>query len=120
MMTTKNKKLRAFFLIIFLICNSLPLFCDSSKWTIAAQKFKYARGQKEGALQEGTATMLPSIILENLNRSLQRNVMPDEMLERERYKLRTERQSLYLQLSSEYKKRDSLVLNNYSDAKLRS
>lgn len=64
--------------------------------------------------------MLPSAILENLNRSLQRNVMPDEQLERNLYKLRTERQSLYLQLSSEYKKRDALVLEHYSDSKLKS
>ena len=66
------------------------------------------------------AEMLPSAILENLNRSIQRNVMPDEQLERSLYKLRTERQSLYLQLSSEYKKRDALVLSNYSDSDLKA
>ena len=97
-----------------------PLFCESGKWTIAAQKFTYARGQTEGAVQSGMAEMLPSSILENLNRSLERNVMPDEQLERTLYKLRTDRQSLYLQLSSEYKKRDSLVLSNYSEAQLKS
>ncbi len=64
--------------------------------------------------------MLPAAILENLNRSLQRNVMPDEQLDRTLYKLRSERQSLYLQLSSEYKKRDALVIENYSDSKLKS
>ena len=115
-----TKRYSAFILILLLSGLCLPLFCESGKWTIAAQKFRYARGQKEGAVQTGTAQMLPSEILENLNRSLQRNVMPDEQLERSRYKLRSERQSLYLQLSSEYKKRDALVLNNYSDAKLRS
>lgn len=118
-MTTKYKNLRTAFLI-FLCSLSFPLFCESGKWTIAAQKFKYARGQTEGAVQSGMAEMLPSAILENLNRSLQRNVMPDEQLERSLYKLRTDRQSLYLQLSSEYKKRDALVLTNYSDSKLKS
>ena len=118
-MTTKYKNLRAAFLI-FLCSLSSPLFSESGKWTIAAQKFKYARGQTEGAVQSGMAEMLPSAILENLNRSIQRNVLPDEQLSRTLYKLRTERQSLYLQLSSEYKKRDALVLSNYSDSELKS
>ena len=89
-----------------------PLFCESGKWTIGAQKFTYTRGQKKGNVEDKIAQTLPSAILENLNRAMQRNVMPDEKLERTRYKLRLERQSLYLQLSSEYKKRDSLILNH--------
>ena len=42
------------------------------------------------------------------------------ILDRTKYKLRTERQSLFLQLSSEYKTRDSLGLSNYSDFSLNS
>jgi len=106
--------------LIFLFYSIYPLFGETGKWVIAAQKFQYTRGQSEGAVQLGVSEMLPSAILENLNRSLQRNVMPDEQLERNLYKLRTERQSLYLQLSSEYKKRDALVLEHYSDSKLKS
>lgn len=122
MMTTKYKVLRRISIIslIFLFYSIYPLFGETGKWVIAAQKFQYTRGQSEGAVQSGVSEMLPSAILENLNRSLQRNVMPDEQLERNLYKLRTERQSLYLQLSSEYKKRDALVLEHYSDSKLKS
>ena len=122
MMTTKYKVLRHISIIslIFLFSSIYPLFGETGKWVIAAQKFQYTRGQSEGAVQSGVSEMLPSAILENLNRSLQRNVMPDEQLERNLYKLRTERQSLYLQLSSEYKKRDALVLEHYSDSKLKS
>lgn len=121
-MTTKYKVLRHISIIslIFLFSSIYPLFGETGKWVIAAQKFQYTRGQSEGAVQSGVSEMLPSAILENLNRSLQRNVMPDEQLERNLYKLRTERQSLYLQLSSEYKKRDALVLEHYSDSKLKS
>ena len=121
-MTTKYKVLRRISIIsMFFLCSSIyPLFGETGKWVIAAQKFQYTRGQTEGAVQSGVSEMLPSAILENLNRSLQRNVMPDEQLERNLYKLRTERQSLYLQLSSEYKKRDALVIENYSDTKLKS
>ena len=122
MMTTKYKGRWSGILLtmIFLCCKSLPLFSDSGKWVIAAQKFTYTKGQTEGSVQSGITQMIPSSILENLNRSLQRNVMPDEELARSLYKLRSERQSLYLQLSSEYKKRDSLVLSNYTDVKLKS
>ena len=125
MMTTKYKflhtGLRSWLMILTFLCSSaLPLFSQSGKWTIAAQKFSYAAGQSQGAVQTAMAEMLPVTILENLNRSLQRNVMPDEELERSLYKLRTERQSLYLQLSSEYKKRDALVLSNYSEAQLKN
>ena len=115
-----TKLFRIFFITFFLFSTCLPLFCENGKWVIAGEKFQYAKGQKEGSVQKGTSEMIPSEILENLNRSLHRNVMPDEQLERIIYKLRTERQALYLQLSSEYKKRDSLLLNNYSDSKLRS
>ena len=107
-------------IFVFLFIGQLPLFSENGNWVIAAQKFKYARGQTEGAVQNAMAEMIPVSILENLNRSLQRNVMPDEQLERALYKLRTERQSLYLQLSSEYKKRDSLVISYYSDTNLKS
>ncbi len=122
MMTTKYKVLRRISIIflIFLCISIYPLFGDTGKWVIAAQKFQYTRGQSEGAVQSGVSEMLPAAILENLNRSLQRNVMPDEQLDRTLYKLRSERQSLYLQLSSEYKKRDALVIENYSDSKLKS
>ena len=122
MMTTKYKVLRRISIIflIFLCISNYPLFGETGKWVIAAQKFQYTRGQSEGAVQSGVSEMLPAAILENLNRSLQRNVMPDEQLDRTLYKLRSERQSLYLQLSSEYKKRDALVIENYSDSKLKS
>lgn len=121
MMRNKNftsKKL--FFIIIILFLQYVSFAQDSTqpKWTIAALKFEYAKGQSQNAVTQATATSLPSDILEKMNKTLERNVYPDEKLERTRYKLRTERQSLYLQLTSEYNKRDAIVLNNYSQAKL--
>ena len=121
MMTTKYKKLRAVvFSIVFLMSFSVPLFCDTTKWVIGAQKFIYARGQTKNAVTSNIEDTIPSDILEKISTSIERNIMPDERFERDNYKLKTERQSLYLQLSSEYKKRDSLVLNNYSDMLLKS
>ena len=110
-------------ILIMLLCGGgllFPLFCEDGKWVIAAQKFTPDAGQVEDAVNSKTAEMLPSDILEKIGYSVVRNVMPDEQFERQNYKLRTERQSLFLQLSAEYKKRDSLVLSNYSDYKLKS
>ena len=120
-MTKKYKKLRAVVLVFtFLWTSFLPLFGEDGKWVIAAQKFIYARGQTKNAVTSNIEETIPINILEKISRSLERNIMPNERFERENYKLRTERQSLYLQLSSEYKKRDSLVLNNYSDMRMKS
>ena len=120
-MTKKYKKLRAVVLVFtFLWTSFSPLFGEDAKWVIAAQKFIYARGQTKNAVTSNIEETIPINILEKISRSLERNIMPNERFERENYKLRTERQSLYLQLSSEYKKRDSLVLNNYSDMRMKS
>lgn len=120
-MTKKYNKLRAVVLVFtFLWASFSPLFCEDEKWVIAAQKFIYARGQTKNAVTSNIEETIPINILEKISRSLERNIMPNERFERENYKLRTERQSLYLQLSSEYKKRDSLVLNNYSDMRMKS
>ncbi len=121
MMTKKYKKLRAVVLVFtFLWTSFSPLFGEDGKWVIAAQKFIYARGQTKNAVTSNIEETIPINILEKISRSLERNIMPNERFERENYKLCTERQSLYLQLSSEYKKRDSLVLNNYSDMRMKS
>ena len=121
MMTKKYNKLRAVVLVFTFLWGSFsPLFGEDGKWVIAAQKFIYARGQTKNAVTSNIEETIPINILEKISRSLERNIMPNERFERENYKLRTERQSLYLQLSSEYKKRDSLVLNNYSDMRMKS
>ena len=120
-MTKKYNKLRAVVLVFtFLWASFSPLFGEDGKWVIAAQKFIYAKKKKKNAVTSNIEETIPINILEKISRSLERNIMPNERFERENYKLRTERQSLYLQLSSEYKKRDSLVLNNYSDMSMKS
>ena len=117
-----TKRFSALFLILLLsgqgLC--LPLFCESGKWVIAAQKFEVNAGTENNTVNDKTGELLPSDILEKIGDSIIRNVFPDEQFERTKYKLRTELQSLFLQLSAEYKKRDSLVLANYSEYKLKA
>lgn len=118
-MTTKYKILRGFAAVLIFLFFSTAAVSESYVWTVGAEKFKYSKGQKEDAVTSSIAETIPSEILEKLSNSIKRNVMPDEQYERTAYKLRTERQSLYLQLTSEYKKRDSIVINTISDSKLK-
>ena len=127
MMTKKYKSLSGrkiivclLFQIFFLCVFTQPLFCENGKWVVAAQKFKIDDMLAADAVNSKTAETIPSDILEKIGYTAMRNVYPDERFERTVYKLRTERQSLFLQLSAEYKKRDSLVISNYSDLKLKA
>ncbi len=86
---------------------------------LGAEKFSLARGQKETSVSKSVSENLPSSIMEKLNDSQFRNVLPSEQLARTRNKLSTERKSLFLQLSSAYKKKDALFLNDYSNLKLK-
>lgn len=118
-MTTRNNfsviKRVSSVLIIFLITVSCFAAEQNKKWTIAAEKFTYTKGQTTNSVTDSTAEMLPSRILEKLGQSLIRSVAPDERYDRVYYDSRKERMSLFLQLSNEYKKRDAIVLNNYTD-----
>lgn len=116
---TKRSKTFFFTLLVFLYSVS-PLSADTNTWVIAAQKFIPDNVSEKESVNSKTAELIPSDILEKIGTSIIRNVYPEEQFERQKYKLRTERQALFLQLSAEYKKRDSLVLNNYSELQLKS
>lgn len=120
MMRTTNKSgLKKLFIYIFIILFCKPVFsAENVNWILAAENFSYAKGYVQNAVSEGSAEMFPISILEKLNKTLERNILPDEKYQRQCYKLRNERQSLFLQLSGEYKKRDTLVLNPYTDKEL--
>ena len=113
---TRKFRLTLTLLILF---SSTRIFAATtqSNWIIAAQKFTFTRNQT-GSVAEGVATMFPARILEKLSSNMYRNLSVDEKTDRELYKLKQERNSLFLQLSSEVKKRDSLVLEKYSQSEL--
>ena len=114
---TTSKKLSVIFL--FLFC-AFPFFSEENKWFIGGTKFVTPSSQADNTLTKNLAEILPINILGKLSSSIERNVMPDEKYQRESFKLHTERQSLYLQLTSEYKKRDALVLSKNTDFSLKS
>ena len=113
---TRKFKLTLTLLILF---SSTRIFAATtqSNWIISAQKFSFTRNQT-GSVADGVATMFPARILEKLSSNMYRNPGIDEKTDRELYKLRQERNSLFLQLSSEVKKRDSLFLDKYSQTEL--
>ena len=63
---------------------------------------------------------LPSLILEQMAENLVRVPRAKEQYDRESYELRRVRLSLFLQLSKEVKTRDSILLTNYTESRLRS
>ena len=113
---TRKCKLAAFTVIFFSICFS-SVYAAQSNWVIGAQKFSFSNDNTD-SVSDGIAVMFPSRILEKLSENLYRTIPENETADRELYKLRQERNSLFLQLSSEIKKRDSLVLGKYSQSEL--
>lgn len=118
MMTNKNlPKTIVFFLFFSVFLQNL--FCaENAKWTIAAQKFDFAKGQNDSSINRALSETIPVSILEKLNKNLERNVLPDEVYSRKSKELLKSRQSLFLQLSSAYQKRDALFLENISQKAL--
>lgn len=95
-----------------LLCSSLW----SENWVIGAQHFE--SNKPDSQILKALGDSMPSLILNSLGNTLNRDVTPDEKFERKKYELQKNRLSLFLQLSAEYKKRDNLVLNNYSGKQL--
>ncbi len=113
---TRKSRLTFTFLLIF-SCGLFAATNTQTDWTVGAQKFSFTRNQSD-FVSEGVAQMFPTRILEKLSSGLYRNVTEDEKLERELYKIKQDNRSLFLQLSAEVKKRDSLVTQNYSAREL--
>ncbi len=113
MMTRKFK----LFLTLLFLSSNLFAATNQKEWVIGAQKFSFTRNQT-GSVADGIAVMFPARILEKLSSNMYRNLYKDEKAERELYKLRQEKNSYFLQLSSEIKKRDSIFLEKYSKSEL--
>lgn len=92
----------------------------AQNWVIAAMPFAFSQSRDFSDSEKAVASELPSLILGQLSENLER--MPDvrEIADRKLRDLRRDRQSIFLQISSEMQGRDSLVLANYSTRELRS
>lgn len=124
MMTTKhnsdNRFTKVFVFLLFIFINVNCYSQSDQKWTVGATKFTIAKGQSANSVIESMAEDLPSAILSRIGHLLERNVRADEIYERQIQDVNNELINLALQLSSEIKKRDSLVLGGFTPGQLKS
>ena len=92
---------------------------NNTNWIVAAEQFESTQN-KTDSISNALVVDIPGRILEKLGNSLFREIPSDESYERETYKLKNDRLSLFLQLSTAIKKRDALVLENYTERELKS
>lgn len=105
--TTICKKLLIAASLFFLF--SSQVFCEN--WVLAAQEFSFEQPGKHSESEIKAATVIPQLILERIAQGNLRAISKNEKLDRQLNALQTERLSLFLQLSKEYKTRDALVLS---------
>ena len=108
---------RIFLYVGLFACALGAAFCDD--WVLAAQKFEFADSRSAQIADESLTTIMPQLIMERISEGLVRSTSLQEMHDRTRNDLLTERQSLFLQLAKEVKVRDALVVTEPKDRKLK-
>jgi len=88
----------------------LTVHAYGADWTLGAQKFSFAQNGIESASQDGAASLIPQLILEQISTVSTRVPTNRELLNRTLDDLQTKRLSLFLQLSKEVKTRDAIFL----------
>ena len=99
--------------IISLFFNINLLF--SENWTLAATQFAITESalisEAEKSSLDIVSSQIPSLILDSLPMNINRTVLPEEKFERELFKIKKDRQSLYSSLTNQIKSRDGLVFS---------
>ena len=116
-MTVRKKSLIFFSL---LISGLFFVSAEGGNWILAAEPFSFSGRSMDGSSVEAIQKTIPSLILEQIAENLTRMPRSLEKLDRTLYGLKNERGSLFLQLSAEVQKRDSLVLGKYSSGQLKA
>lgn len=124
------KKFEAFrieikLLVIFILMLQMNVFAEnaidaSRSWILGAEQFTFAQKKERTKPEEEASKILPMLIMEKISSNSERRIPQSESLDRVLDTLLKERLSLFLELSAAEKKRDSLILNNYSNATLQS
>lgn len=107
------KKLGVLFIINFSLFKAV-----ADDWTLGVMEFSFKQSQSRTQSSEKAAQVLPQLIVEQIANQEVRTIPETERLDRKLNELQTERLSLFLQLSKEYKTRDSLVLTKTSPRSL--
>lgn len=96
-----------FFVLVF---SFLAFFAFSDNWTLGVMEFSFKQTQSRSESSSKAAAVLPQLIIDQFSNEELRTIPTVESLSRKLNELQTARLSLFLQLSKEYKSRDSLVL----------
>lgn len=110
--------------LLFLLFTFINLsFLIAENWTLGATQFTVEESpfttEAEKSSLEIVSKQLPCLILDSLPMNLNRTVYPEEIFQRDLYKIEKDRQSLYTSLTNQIKTRDSLFLS-YSGIELKS
>ncbi|WP_191013633.1 hypothetical protein [Treponema zioleckii] len=100
---------KSLFVIFLFLIFSFKICADD--WVLAAQKFTFKQPKSNPENLTKAAEVLPQLILEQISKGGLRTIPESETLNRKLYTLQTDRISLFLQLSKEFKTRDALVLS---------
>ncbi|MCK9169728.1 MAG: hypothetical protein M0P01_04875 [Treponema sp.] len=117
-MMTKKRDTAVHIFLVFLMLVPSSLLSGADKWTVAAEKFTFAKERTVTKSESAAAELLPQLILEQLTENLERMPSSQEQLDKKQYDLQKSRLDLFLQLSKEVQIRDSLVLGDYTDREL--
>ncbi|MCR4822296.1 MAG: hypothetical protein K5873_05440 [Treponema sp.] len=104
--------MKKFFLGLLFTIFNFSLF--ASDWTLAVMEFSFKQTQSRGESYTRAASVLPQLVMEQFANQNTRTIPESESLDRKLKELQTARLSLFLQLSKEYKARDSLVITTKS------
>ena len=109
--------------LLFLLFTFINLsFLLAENWTLGATQFTVEESsfttEAEKSSLEIVSKQLPSLILDSLPMNLNRTVNPEEIFQRDLYKIEKEKQSLYSSITNQIKTRDSLFLS-YSGIELK-
>ena len=97
--------------VLFALIFTFLAFCAfSDNWTLGVMEFSFKQVQKRQESSALAAKILPQLIIEQFSNSEMRTIPAAEELDRKLKELQTARLTLFLQLSKEYKTRDSLIL----------
>ncbi|MGP1457712.1 MAG: hypothetical protein ACTTKL_00130 [Treponema sp.] len=103
--------------LCLLLLGARAFSAETKKWTLAAEAFTFTQKNAETPPLKASAAAIPSIMLEQITKNMNRMPRAQEQLDRKLYELQKERLSLFLQLSNEVRSRDSIFLNGYSKRK---
>lgn len=111
-----NLKILFIFYFLFLFIN---VYAEQKKqWTLTSLKFSLSK-KTDSNISKGVSELLPQKILSYFTNSKYRNIQDDEKIQRQLYELKNKRIALFLQLSSQIKTRDALVVSVIDDKELK-